>query len=856
MLISRVWLEKLLMGGADDAGPGIAHEDAELQSRHGARWTDPELSAAITSLGLEVEGVERVGDGLEAIRVAEVLAIAPHPAADKLRLVTLNAGHGPIEVVCGAPNVPAPGGKVAFAPLGTRLPSGLEIAPREIRGVPSTGMICAEDELGIGTDDSGILILPDDWRAGDRLADRVPGLIDTIFTLSVTPNRPDALGHVGVARDLAVKLRHPFEPGKSRVSDGNEARDLVTLAAPDRCGRYLGRVFADVQVGPSPLWLRVRLHRLGLRPRSNVVDITNLILMEWGQPLHAFDLDALAERRVVVRRARAGERISVIDGRELELDPDDLVIADAVRPQALAGVMGGAESSVHEGTRSILLEAAWFEPAGVRRTARRHQMATDSSHRFERGVDHGLGLQVAAARAGALLQSLAGARCEAVHEVRGELPRPQRVTLRPARCALVLGMEIADEEAATILTGLGVSVDRSDPGRWSCQAPTHRPDLTREEDLIEEIMRHHGLEALPNRPMVPSSAPALEVSPEQRAAEHAHQRHARVVDALCEAGLHEHVSLVFAATEEIEPFADETPIERAVRLKNPLKVQTPYLRTHLLPGLLKAMAINVARHTQPVRLFEAGRVYRWPSPTDPEVKHSEATAAIDRALAEERTRAAILLGPGAGDAHDVGRILRGALERLGVFGEIVPLAPMHARPWLHPGVQAQLARADGTIVGVFGECHPDLLAAQDVPDGTRAYYGELWLDAIPAPDVWQVRPLPRFPSTRRDVSIDLDLAIPASTVVRTLVEAERGLATEGPDPARLTSTGRGQPAIELVEDYRDAGVAPGRRALLLRLAYAAQTRSVTDDEVQRRHEAMLDVTITRLRTVDPAARVR
>lgn len=856
MLISRVWLEKLLTGGADDAGPGVAHEDATLRQRHGARWSDAELSAAITSLGLEVEGIQRVGEGLDAIRVAEVLAIAPHPSADKLRLVTLNAGQGPISVVCGAPNVPAPGGKVAFAPLGTRLPGGLEIAPREIRGVASTGMICAEDELGIGTDDSGIMILPEDWRAGDRLSDRVPGLIDTIFTLGITPNRPDALGHVGVARDLAVKLRHPFEPGRPRISDGQEAPDLVTLAAPDRCGRYVGRVFEDIRVGPSPLWLRVRLHHLGLRPRNNVVDITNLVLMEWGQPLHAFDLETLAEGRVVVRRARAGERIAVLDGREIELDPDDLVIADAERPQALAGIVGGAQSGVREATRSVLLEAAWFEPAAVRRTARRHQIATDSSYRFERGVDHGAGLQAAAARAGALLQSLAGARCKTVQEVRGDLPRLGRVTLRPARCALVLGMEIADEEAANILTGLGVAVDRSDAGRWSCQAPSHRPDLTREEDLIEELMRHHGLDALPNRPMVPSSAPALELTAEQRAAEHAHQRHARVVDALCEAGLHEHISLVFAAPGEVEPFERETPVARAVRLLNPLKVQTPYLRTHLLPGLLKAMAINVARHTQPVRIFEVGRVYRWPEATAPAVHHSETTAQFDRELAQERPRAAILLGPGAGDAHEVGRILRGALERLGVAAEVVSTAGDRSCPWLHPGVQAQLVRTGGTVVGEFGECHPELLAAHDVPHGTRAYYGELRLDAIPDPEVWQVRPLPRFPATRRDVSIDLDLSIAAADVVRTLVESERSVAAEGPDAARLASTGRGEPAIELVEDYRDVGVATGRRALLLRLAYAAQTRSVTDEEVQRRHEAMLEVALGRLRAIDPAARVR
>lgn len=844
MLISRVWLESLLLVGTD------AWADGERR----VAWPtqDDELSSALTSLGLEVESVEQVGQGLEAIRVAEVLAIAPHPAADKLRLVQLHDGLGTISVVCGAPNVPPPGGKVAFAPLGTVLPNGLEIAPREIRGVPSVGMICAEDELGIGHDEAGIMILPSAWAAGDRLTDRVPGIRDTIFTLGVTPNRPDALGHVGVARDLAVKLRRQLHPTDTHLSDPTPMTGRVVLEAPDRCGRYIGRVFESVSVGPSPLWLRVRLHRIGLRPINNIVDITNLVLMEWGQPLHAFDLDRLVEERVCIRLARSGERLLTLDERTLELDPDDLVIADATKPVALAGVMGGRPTSVTEQTRRVLLEAAWFDPSGVRRSARRHQCSTDSSYRFERGVDHGAGLEAAAARAGVLIQTLTGAQCVGIEEAKGRTPRQAIVHFRPARASLVLGMEIADEDAARIFTGLGVDTDRSDAGRWLCRPPSHRPDLGREEDLIEEVMRHHGLEGLPAVAAVPSSAPSLEVGPEQREAERVHRRNANVTDALCEAGLHEHLSLVFASAEEIAPFEDETPVARAVRLRNPLRSQSPFMRTHLLPGLLKALAINVARHGHPVGLFEVGRVYRWSAGP---ICHSAATSAIDRSLAEERHRAAVVLGAGRGDAHDVGRILAAAALRLGCGVEVRPM-PSEPRPWFHPGVQAQLVRGDGIVVGEFGECHPDRQAAVNLPADARAYYGELWLDQLPSADPPQVRPLPRFPSTRRDVSIDVAVSLPAVRVVEALVAAEASLPVEGEDPARLSRTSLGRPAIDLIEDYREAGGAVERRALLIRLAYAASTRSVTDEEVQRRHEAVLAEALSVLRKVDAAARIR
>lgn len=864
MLISRVWLEELL-----------APDSVELD--------DEALGAAITSLGLEVDGVTKVGRGLESVRLARVESIAPHPNAEKLQRVELDDGRSKHSVICGAANVPAPGGIVVFAPIGTNLPNGVELRPREIRGVRSEGMICAETELGIGPDGDGILVLPSAWPAGDRLIDRVPGIVDTIYELGVTPNRPDALGHVGVARDLAVKFRCDLRLPKLDRPELASLLTLVNLEAVDRCGRYIGCAFDGIEVAPSPEWLRVRLHRIGLRAINNIVDITNLVMMEWGTPLHAFDRDRLDGGRVVIRRALEGERLETLQGRTLELVADDLVIADATTPQALAGVMGGGASGVTTATKRILLEAAWFEPGSIRRSARRHQLATDSSYRFERGVDHGAGLTAAAARAGALIEAIAGgrgiARCEALGQPRAMVSIP----FRPARSAMVLGTTIPDDEADRILRGIGVSVDRADHERWHCEPPTHRPDLAREVDLIEEVIRHHGLDALPaggvaspesrrdaatDRPVgeyargVADTALDSSASLERQAAEVALDLELRIVDAFREQGLHEHVSLVFAEAMELEPFAEETPVDRAVVLTNPIRAQAGWLRTHLLPGLLRALSINVARHPHAVRLFEYGRIYAWPTSDRPRTRHAMSSETIDAMLPNESRRVAVLLSPGLRpgavssiDARTVAEILLSAVDRLGVRGQIVPLQSAPSVSWLHPGVQALVARDDRPL-GRFGEIHPDLKRPYGIPDEVRAYYGELWFEALPTLEVVRYQPVPRFPSTTRDLSLDLAMSVPTSVVVDSLVRAERAVAQSGEDPARLWIRTRGEPAVDFVEDYRGVGVAPGRRALLFRLHYAAQGRSVTDAEVQLRHDAVVSDACSELRALDEAVRAR
>ncbi|MEZ4381531.1 MAG: phenylalanine--tRNA ligase subunit beta [Nannocystaceae bacterium] len=826
----------------------------ELPSAEAEALDPQRLADLLTSVGLEVDGVEHHGAGVELVVVGEIRSKAIHPQADRLTLVEIFDGVEVVPVVCGAQNLPEVGGKVAFAPVGASLPNGMEIAAREVRGQLSRGMICSEEELDIGGDGAGILVLPADWEAGARLVDKVPEIVDAVLEIGVTPNRPDALGHVGVARDVAVKLGGELRQPALRQPEVPEEASLVTLDAGDRCGRYFGYVLDGVTVGPSPLWMRVRLHRLGLRAINNCVDITNFVLMEQGQPLHAFDRARLAEGRVVIRMAAAKEAFHALDGSEHALTPEDLVIADAAIPQALAGVMGGAKSMVHAGTDTILLEAAWFHPAGIRASSKRHAISSDSSYRFERGVDHGAGLERAALRAIELFGALAGATCRARAESVGERPPRPRIDLRLGRVHHLLGMPVGADESARILDGLGVEVAREPVGVWRCVAPTHRPDLTREVDLIEELMRFHGLEDLPAEASVPS-APIVE---------RAHPRakiRARLTDALAEAGLHEHRAYAFTHPDKLRPFFTEADADkRLVRLANPLRVPLSVMRTALLPDLLDALESNVARHPHPVRLFSVGRTYAWAS-ADPngaprlDPRRAAPAAVIDALLPVEREQAAILLHGGeAEDARSAVGVMIHALERTGYAARAAAIAPDARIPYLHPGVQAAIA-VDGAVVGHVGELHPDIVAGRDLQERGRVYVGVIDVEALPPIPVPVARERPRFPATSRDLSLDLPIAVPAAAVIDALGVAAAAQAPGGEDPAALVGDGIAE-AVEVVEDYRGEGVEDGRRALLLRLHYRAEGRSVTDGEVQGLHDAIVAGACEALRGPGVEIRIR
>jgi phenylalanyl-tRNA synthetase beta chain len=831
VLISCQWLTSLL-------GPGPTNDP-----------TPAAIAEALTDLGLEVESETPVGQERARVLVGDVRAQGRHPNADRLAVVELFDGRETRRVVCGAGNLPASGGKVAFAPTGTVLPGGFEIIGREIRGVPSDGMICSEAELDLGPDGSGIVVLPTSWTPGASLADLLPGAQDTILELSITPNRPDALGHVGVARDLGVRLQRPLELPPLREPDYPQDPSLVTIEAADRCARYLGFAFEGVAVEDSPLWLRLRLHRLGLRPINNVVDITNFALLEWGQPLHGFDRARLGEGRIVVRLAADSEPIRTLDEQDLELTMDDLAICDASRPQALAGIIGGVSSAVEAGTTRVLLEAAHFAPKGIRRTARRHRLVTEASYRFERGVDHGRGLGLAAWRACNLLEDLASARGVAQHAATGDRPRRAAMDLRAQRMRLVLGMAVPTREVERILTGLEVDFERKDGAKcWSCTAPSHRPDLAREEDLIEEIVRHHGLEHLPA-----VAAGGAAVGTDLPVTDPRTDLQTRLTEALRDVGLHEVISFAFADPERIALFADETDSDRVVRVSNPMREDAGVLRFHMLPGLLDALALNLARHGQVVRIFECGRIYAWSSAGPTSSTEDGPTAAVDAQLPREIPRAALLLHAGRGpraascapDARDLAGILLHVLSRLGLRAEILPSGAEEAS-YLHPGIQARLSvlGTDGAKeIGVFGAVHPDVLTRWGIVSGFPALYGELHVDRLPDLGVPRHTPVPRFPATSRDVSLDVPVEVAASIVVDALREAaaavEQDRAPTEDEPPGLARGDDGSAPVEVLEDYRGEGIAPSRKALLVRLHYRASSRSITDAEVMPIHEAIV-----------------
>lgn len=846
MLLSCTWLAELL-GRPIDVSP-VGSKDDPLWAAN--------IAARLTSLGLEVEGLGFFE--LPGVIVGRIDSVTPHPESSKLSVVALFDGSQTVQVVCGASNLPPPGGNVAFAPVGVTLPNGLTLTPRVLKGVESQGMICSEQELDIGGDGDGILVLPQEWQPGVLLQELVPGIRDAVIEISVTPNRPDALGHLGVARDLALALGCTLhEPAHLDVGDVPRSDALVELPAGDRCPRYLGFALDDCTIGPAPLWMRVRLHRVGLRAIDNVVDVTNFVLMEIGQPMHAFDRARLAGQRVVVRMARAKEPMTLLDGTTLELCDDDLVIADAQSPQALAGVMGGQGSMVEAGTSQLLLEVAFFEPRAIRRTARRYDRATDSSHRFERQVDWDRQLELAAQRALYLLREHCSARCVAWQDARGQLPERAVIALDPGHVGRLLGMDIAADEVARILTGLGVEIDHSDrshPGgaaHWRCTAPSFRPDLTLAVDLVEEVMRHHGLDDLPARhSSSPEQMVAVPEDPRRQLAD-------TLADGLRSQGLHEHLGLAFISEDRIAPLAGELQAAALVRPINPMSNQQGCMRPHLLPGLLDVVARNQARHGRALGLFEVGRIYLWPDA--PGQSDGSATSGVDPWLPREPLRAAAIRARrGLSKQGEVARALShdllASLARVGLHAEL--RTATRARAWLHPGIQASVWVGD-TEVGLLGELHPDVLADRDLSDSEVAY-GELWIEAMPPVPFVRFQESPRFPATNRDLSLDLDGRILAHDAVAALREAAAELenASSDDDPPRLSNADDLRRPILLIEDYRGEGVEPGRRALLLRLHYRALQRSVTDTEVQALHDKVVARALEQLRARDPAVRVR
>lgn len=764
-------------------------------------------AAALTGQGLEVEGIERMGRELSGVVVAEVVATRPHPNADKLRIVRVRAGSREEDVVCGASNVPPHGSRVCWAPPGATLPGGRTLQAREVRGVLSPGMLCSEPEMALGEDASGIVILPATAVPGDDVA-QVLGVVDDVFEVNVTPNRPDALSHIGIARELAAhfgaKLRWP-SIDKVAVVEAGPSMD-VEILDPQGCPRYTARFIAGVTVGPSPIPIRLRLAYCGMRAISNLVDATNYILLETGHPLHAFDFDKLAGR-IVVRRAKPAEEMQTLDGQNRLLVRDDILITDERGPVAIGGVMGGATSEVSDTTRNVLLEAATFDPPSIRRTAKRLGIPSEASYRYERGVDAN-GIPFASLRAASLMARLGGGSLVYAHVDR--FPRPPatvKVSLPLTKLRRVSGSDYALDFAESQLSRLGMACQSATDG-LVVTVPSYRPDITLAEDLVEEILRmgEYGKPARKGR--IASNASELP-NPEGPA------DRARLL--LAAAGLSEIVTWAFVPRPVLDVISDggkDATLGQGIRLRNPISADYEVMRTSLLPGLADALKRNLARGVLDAWLFEVGPVIRRDADGAPlESNHAAGLLA---------GRRADWLKPGESlDFFDCKRVVEDLLRGFGIRDEA--FVTPGGLPFLHPGVSAQVLSPAGVGLGRLGELHPAV--ARKLGIEPVALYFEIEVAALhAAATAVRTSAPPRFPAVARDVSFWIDVAVPAA--------AQRAAFLSAAEPLLVD--------LAVLEDFRDPKYVPaGKKGLLWTMTYRASDRTLTDAEADEAHRRVV-----------------
>lgn len=776
-----------------------------LSDMLGRRLDPPEVAHRLSMLGAGVEAIEPLHRELSGILVGLVEEVKPHPNADRLTLCRVNTGPSSFEVVCGAPNVTA-GKKYPYAPPGATLPGGVVLAAKKIRGVVSHGMLCSARELGLGTDHEGILELETDAPPGTPLLEALP-LADTRLVLEITANRPDLLGHKGIARELAavygltVKCprfpdgapdgRKPRRVERSGSVDGVE----VIIEDAEGCPRYIAAVIRGVRVGPSPQWLQARLRGVGARSINNVVDATNYILYELNQPLHAFDLHRLQGGKVIIRRARDGESIVTLDGEKRELTSQMTAICDAENPQAIAGIMGGTESQVTERTTDILLECAYFDPKRIRATRKALKLETEASYRFERGTDIEA-MPDAVRRAVALIRTVAGGEeTDAPVDVYPQPVRPRVVVVRPSRVEQLLGTPIPREEMERYLTSLGFAVVPK-PDRLHVQVPGWRPDVSREVDLIEEVARLRGYDTFPVefRPFRPSSVPNDPVEPLKD----------RIRRLLTGWGLHEARTLPLCRREH----------EEQVALANPISKEHAALRLSILPGLARAVEHNWSVKERDVRLFEIGNVFRRRK-TD---RGFEVEESLHLAVVVTGARTPLHWSDGKAvpdwDLWDLKGMFLEAARLVAPEGEAVA----EGQGWIWRD-------RSGRVWGHAGE-----LSLERPAWAARVLGFELAVEVTPRERRSYV-PLPATPAVERDLALVLGETVSAAQVEAVLRDQGGSLLEE----------------LALFDEYR--GLGSGRRSVAWRLRFRSSERTLKDEEVDRVVERILKALKERLGVV-------
>lgn len=799
------------------------------------RWVDTqgleldELAQRLTMQGLEHEGTEHIGAGADGVVVGQITSIEAHPKADRLVICQLDiADDQPHQIVCGATNMKV-GDRVPVALPGSQVPSfDFEIGERKMRGVLSQGMLCSGDELGVPDGVDGLLILPEHLTLGQPFFDALE-LRDDVLELSLTPNRPDCLNHRGVAREVAAAYERALvsrtedDAQPLWASSGHTAvGELASLDVQDAqgCPGYALAVIEGVKVGPSPEWLRIALSSVGLRSINNVVDITNYVMMDVGQPLHAFDLDKLEGQSVVVRRAHKGEAFVGIDHKSYELSEQDLVIADAKGAVAIAGVMGGQGSEVDASTSRVLIECAYFDPTTVRKSAKRHSLHTDSSHRYERGTDPGA-LQANLQRAVELLvkaQSVDVHVAEGHLMVQAEAPQAHIIEMKVGMPDRILGTSLDASRVIELLQSIELEVEAKGD-HLLVHAPTYRPDLERPIDVVEEVARLIGFDQLPSR--LPSGIMGA-VHTVRKDAKHAptlpgqvqRARQRGVAQLLLSQGINQAVNFSFMGSAELERLGVEKghALWDVVAVANPMNEEQEMMRTSLLPGLIRNVEHNVAQRQKDIALFEIGRVYL---PT---------RERLCLGIALTGKRAHHWSAQTAWDFYDLKGLVEAAGKAMGIHGGSWSV-PSALESYLHPGVQAQW-EVDGQVLAHIGQLHPSLKVGEQ-----PVFWACVWLDDMSTRDVYVpgFDSISKYPAVTRDFAFVQSKSAPFSEIEQAL-ESLR---------AQDEQIGELMTSYSVFDVYEGEHVEQGSRSIALEVTFQSKDGTLTDDQIQHVHQAVV-----------------
>ncbi|MBW1799724.1 MAG: phenylalanine--tRNA ligase subunit beta [Deltaproteobacteria bacterium] len=771
-----------------------------------------ELADKLTMTGLEVESLEPLGHGLNDIIAAKIISIERHPQADRLSICHVDTGRDQLPVICGAPNI-EPGLLVPMALPGIRLPNGMKIAESRIRGEKSVGMLLAEDEMGLTDDHTGIMSLPGHTAPGTSLYDALP-LEDWTLDIAITPNRPDCASIIGVAREVAAMTGRRLKMPQIHIHEDDRPIDeltSVTLDDPTGCPRYAAGLIMGVELKPSPFWMRYRLQACGVRAINNVVDVSNYILLEMGQPLHAFDYDRLQENRIVVRRAREGDSFTTLDGKTHAMTGEHLMICDGQRPVALAGIMGGLNSEIFEGSVNVLVESAYFDPITIRRGAKGLGISTEASYRFERGIDID-GVIRALKRALMLISDLAGGKI--LKGIIDQYPSPYAgpvIDLRIDKTNQFLGTDIPRDTVAGYLKALEMDVEQEDENVLRVKPPSFRVDLLREVDLMEEVARLEGYDR------IPVTYPAIRPTEEGDIIQLVLGD--RVRDIMAGLGFTEIITYSFISPGYPDIFGaeEDSPMRAFVNLRNPLSVEQSVMRTSLLPGLLNTVNTSISHGEENLKLFEWGKIFLRSG--EDELPHERLTlSAVMTGLNRQNEW---YQGGRTVDFYDIKGVVETLLKALGV--DDMTFQKGNAPPGYESDAVAFVHLAEKCI-GHLGEISGQVLDIYDIKEG-KTFVFELDIEALleKLPEKHQFEPFTKFPAVFRDISLVLEKNIESKRLEQ-IIEEEGGKLVE---------------SVRLFDLYEGKTIAPSERALTYRVCYRSKDGTLDGKQVNHLHDAII-----------------